>query len=66
MENVSAFLTFPSEQGLNILTKEQLRKVAEHYKIDSDLPRSVKKKTELFQRVSEKLSEMNVISLNRP
>lgn len=63
MDNVSAFLALPSEQVLKILTIEQLRKVAEHYKIDADIPRSVRK-VELFQRVSEKLSEMDVISVN--
>ena len=65
MDNVSAFLALPSEQALKILTIEQLRKVAEHYKIDADIPRSLRK-VELFQRISEKLSEMDLISVHRP
>ncbi|KAL2102368.1 hypothetical protein ACEWY4_001536 [Coilia grayii] len=63
MDSVSAFVTSPSEEAFDCLTKDQLRKIADHYQLEVDLPKTLRKQ-ELRGAVKSKLLELGVISVD--
>ncbi|KAL2076463.1 hypothetical protein ACEWY4_027927 [Coilia grayii] len=63
MDSVSAFVASPSEEAFDCLTKDQLRKIADHYQLEVDLPKTLRKQ-ELRGAVKSKLLELGVISVD--
>ena len=59
--DLDKFYASPSESLFDKFTKEQLRKVAEHYQL-TDLPRDLKKKV-LKNRVRSMLVERSIIEV---